>query len=120
VRLEAPWSDGSKVAGWTPERNTTAQFEGLVRKGEESTGERCGRVDAPSLIKVMLRAGTAVSAYAKGPVWAYVTGDIEVHAFEPVGSHEWLQVGAFPGLISLPEGCSDHRHIWVHARDVLD
>jgi hypothetical protein len=106
-----------QVTGWTPERYTTEQFEGLIQPGEVQVAERCGITDAPLLVRVTLHAGAAITAHAAGPVWAHVTRDIEVDAFQG-SSHDWLQIGAVAGLISLPEGCSHHQHIWVHSRDV--
>lgn len=117
ARLEATWSDGSQVTGWIPEHYTTDSFEGQVVPSEQWVGKRCGWADAPPLDKVTVRAGAAIATSAAGPVWAYVTRDIEVDALAG-SSHDWIQVGALPGLVSLPEGCSHHQHVWVHSRDV--
>jgi len=107
------------VRGWTREGNMTTQVapvQGWV-EGQSGSGG-CGRSDAPLLDKVRLRAQAPIAFSPEGTVWAWVAGTVTVDAFAGQRSDDWVQVAALPGL--LPDKpCAEHKHIWVHARDVV-
>ena len=118
VLLEAAWADGSKVTGWTLERNTTSQVAPVGGWGEGlSGGGRGGCSDQPRVAKFTLREHAPIAASPGGPVWAWVARTLAVDALPLDRSDGWIQVISFPGLLSDP--CSEYEHIWVHARDVL-
>ena len=118
VMIEAAWSDGSRVRGWTLERFATTEVAAVGGWGEGQSGDgACGLSDPPPLVKILLRKQAAIAVSAGGPVWARVARQLSVDAFPAERADGWIQVAAVPGLPAKP--CSEHEHIWVQSRDVI-
>ena len=119
VLIEANWADGSRVRGWASEQDIKSEvasvFSGSVEglKGEPA----CGRSDAPTFTRLTIRRGASIADAPGGFIWAHATKSIVVSAFPLERSDGWIRIGAISGLTSEP--CSEHEHLWVHARDVV-
>jgi hypothetical protein len=119
VLIEAGWADGSRLRGWTPERNIKVEATQTVAgwvEGVEHQGA-CGRSDAPLRSRLTIRRQAGIADSPGGAVWAHATKTVVVDAFPLDRSDGWIQIAAAPGLIAGP--CSDHEHLWVHTRDVV-
>jgi hypothetical protein len=118
VMVEVDWADGSRLRGWTLERNTQAQAAPPAGWGEGGEGESsCGRVDEPPLSRLTIRRHAPIAAAPGGAVWARVAKTLVVEAFSPQRPDGWIRIGVIPGLLAKP--CAEHEHLWVHARDVV-
>jgi len=117
LRVEATWSDGSALAGWTPDPPSDAfeACEGGIEGGGvwDFPGRVASRV---TLVPAVLRAGAEVAAAAGGHVWARASSDVEVELVAPATSSAWVRVGTIPGL-GAPSSTA-HDHIWVRAGDL--
>lgn len=107
VRVEARWTDGTKVRGWTPsewlerDHNRIGLLRGL--RGQGACG--IGRVR-------ILPPGTAVHAGPDGARWATITSPTHVTIDTSVPG--WWRVLRLPGL-AADTVCGAIEHVWVEA-----
>lgn len=120
VQLELRWSDGSSLRGWVPRRLVQLDPKMLGLLGTVGTGglglTSCRRSHRPKLVAFTLRRNAPIAAAPDGPVWAKATAGLEVLAFPISRADGWVQVGKVKGL---PTFCDEHKHIWVHAREIV-
>jgi hypothetical protein len=118
VLIEATWADGSRLRGWTPERNVTPHFERFESVVEgRSWGPECTNTDAV-LTQLVVRKGASVAASPAGPVWARVTQALTVDALPLSRQNDWIPIADMPGLPADP--CTEHQHFWVNVSDVKE
>lgn len=122
VLLNAEWSDGSRLRGWTRDRYTTAHFEPASEgwgEGGLVHGAGCGSSHPPLRSPVTIASGSPIAASPNGPVWAHVTREIqaEAYSFSFERSDGWIQLAAVPGLSA--DSCDPHEHLWLQRRHLL-
>jgi len=121
------WSDGSRLDGWTPEREPARSWDdraGSVSGGGFALGMG-GVVDGPILQKARLHAGASVAAAPAGSVWARAAHELEVEVVimnaygqDPHRADGWLQLVTVPGLLPPPSEFRFIGHAWVHRSEL--
>ena len=118
VLIEARWADGSRLRGWTFERNTKADaapISGRGGGGKHRAG--CVSIRRPVLSRMTVRRGAAIAASPGGVVWAHTTKTMSVGVVQNAnGQGAWVLVECLPGL-RVPS-CSE-GHIWTQLRDIV-
>lgn len=106
VRVEARWTDGTKIRGWTP---ADALERDPYRMGR-ITG--FGRGICQLGARRTLPTGTAIHSAPDGPRWATVTTptSAEIDASVP----GWWRVVRMPGL-GTADLCDQLEHVWARA-----
>lgn len=80
MQLEAAWTDGSRVTGWTLERHTTSQVAPVERR-IEGQSERVGRCsERLMLAKFTLREQAPIAVSPGGSIWAWAARTVTVDA----------------------------------------
>ncbi len=115
VLIQARWEDGSRLRGWTLERNVLPPPEPLGGRGGGGRGEldRCYQTHEPLTVERKMRKGAPIAASPGGEIWAHAARAIRV-SVSAEGQDGWLSISKLAGLREIP--CSNH--LWVSERDV--
>lgn len=118
VLLEAKWSDGTRLVGWTPESNAVREFE-LPKTSVEGTSSLriCGHSDGAVFRKSGVRVGARVHTRPEGPVWATTAGSVTAEIDEGGSRNDWVRVVGITGVRSDP--CIEQNSMWLQADDLL-
>ena len=117
VKLQARWSDGSILQGWSNSEDlvlhTSVPVGGLGGLGSIGFGHCGGSTHRMRPIPDVLKPNAPIHNRAGGAIWAHTTGTIKVEGFALARSDGWLQITSMEGL--PPRACSNHDKFWVHA-----
>jgi hypothetical protein len=125
--IVATWSNGSRLDGWTPERESSPHYDapGGSVAGLSFVGGMVGVVDGPILQKARLHAGASVAYAPAGAAWAHATHDVEievivmnVYSRTPTRTDGWLPLATVPGLVPPPTVLRYLEHAWVHRSEL--
>jgi hypothetical protein len=120
VLLEASWSDGTLLRGWTRSSNIArgSPTSGLWSEIEEHRILPSLGLHEPTLVPMTLRRGAKLAASPGGFVWATASEALSVEV-DPAEDAGWLRIGSIGGKVRNADRHPQLSRLWARQADLV-